>query len=83
MEWIPKFLDNLDSTAHALYQSGIGYFRWVFLRLAMTVVAVTAMMISPAARLLAIAIVTTYLALEAVDRLISHRRRLRIARATR
>jgi len=37
---------------------------------------------SPAVRLLAIATVTTYLTLDAVNRLIVRRRRLRIARAT-
>lgn len=83
MEWIPKFFDNLDSAAYVLYQSGIGYFRWVFLRLALSVAAVTAMTIIPAVRLLAIAVVTTYVAMEVIDRLISRWRRLRLARASR
>ncbi len=79
MEWAPKLLDNLDSAALALYQSWAGYYRWVFLRLAMTIVAVTAMTISPVIRLLAIAIVTTYISLEMIDRLIVHLRQSRTA----
>jgi hypothetical protein len=81
MEWAPKLLDNLDSAALALYQSWAGYYRWVFLRLAMTIVAVTAMTISPVIRLLAIAIVTTYISLEMIDRLIVRHRQPRAATA--
>jgi hypothetical protein len=81
MEWAPKLLDNLDSAALALYQSWAGYYRWVFLRLTMTIVAVAAMTISPAIRLLAIAIVTTYISLEMIDRLILRRRQPRAATA--
>jgi len=81
MEWAPKLLDNLDSAALALYQSWAGYYRWIFLRLTMTIVAVTAMTISPAIRLLAIAIVTTYISLEMIDRLIVRLRQPRAATA--
>jgi len=79
MEWAPKLLDNLDSAALALYQSWVGYYHWIFLRLAMTIVAVTAMTISPAIRLLAIAIVTTYISLEMIGRLIVRLRQSRAA----
>jgi len=75
MEWAPKFLDNLDSAILALYQSWAGYYRWVFLRLMMTIVAVSAMMVSPTIRILAIAIVTAYVSAEMVDRLIIRRRK--------
>jgi hypothetical protein len=47
MEWAPKFLDNLDSAVLALYQSWAGYYQWVFLRLLLTVVGVSAIVISP------------------------------------
>lgn len=81
MEWIPKSLDRLDSAALALYQSWAGYYRWVLLRLMVTVVAVTVMILSPTIRLMAIAIVTTYISVETVDRLISRCRQSRAARA--
>jgi len=75
MEWAPKFLDNLDSAVLALYQSWSGYYRWVFLRLMMTIVAVSSMLISPTIRILAIAIVTTYVTAEMIDRLIIRRKK--------
>ena len=81
MEWIPKTLDNLDSAAHALYQSLAGYYRWVFLRLMFTVVAVTAMTLSPTIRLLAIAAVVTYVFIETIDRLVTRRKQSRVAQA--
>jgi len=80
MEWIPKYLDNLDSAVLALYQSWAGYYRWVLLRLLVSVVAVAAMTFSPTIRLMAIAVVTTYVALETIDRLISHRKQSGVAR---
>ena len=80
MEWIPKTLDNLDSAALALYQSLAGYYRWVFLRLALTVVAVTAITISPSIRLFAIAAVVTYVFIESIDWLISRRKQSRVIR---
>ncbi len=80
MEWIPKLIDNLDSTAFALYQSWGGYYRWVLLRLALTIIAVSAMVFSPALRVTAIAVVVTYLAMQTLDGLIS---RIRASRAVR
>ena len=80
MEWIPKTLDNLDSAALALYQSLAGYYHWVFLRLALTVVAVTAITISPSIRLFAIAAVVTYVFIESIDWLISRRKQSRVIR---
>jgi hypothetical protein len=79
MEWAPKFLDNLDSTVLALYQSWAGYYRWVLLRLMMTIMAVTAMMLSPTIRILAIAIVATYASAEIINRLIIRRRKSFVA----
>ena len=80
MEWIPKLLDNLDSTAFALYQSWDGYYRWVFLRLVLTISVVSVMVFSPVLRVTAIAIVVTYVAMQAIDGLIS---RFRLSRAVR
>ncbi len=80
MEWIPKCLDNLDSSILALHQSWAGYFRWVFLRLMVTIVAVTAMVFSPVVRWLAIVGVTTYVLFELISWVRSRRRQSRVAR---
>ena len=80
MEWIPKLLDNFDSTAYALYQSWRGYYRWILLRLAMSIMAVSALMYSPLIRSLAIGIVMTYAAMEAIDWSVSRYRRSRVVR---
>ncbi len=80
MEWIPKLLDNLDSTAYALYQSWGGYYRWVFLRLVLTIIVVVAMVFNPVLQIAAIAVVVTYFALQAIDGLIS---RFKLSRAVR
>jgi len=80
MEWIPKTLDNLDSAALALYQSLTGYFLWVFLRFALSVAAVIAMTASPAIRFMAVAAVTTYVAVEFFGRRLRRARQPRIAR---
>lgn len=81
MEWAPKFLDSLDSAALALHQSWAGYYRWVFFRLVLTILAVAAMVFSPAIRILAIAIVTTYVCAGIIDRLVSNRKRSLVATA--
>ena len=81
MEWIPKYLDNLDSAALALIQSWAGYYRWVILRAAITIVAVAAITVSPAIRVLVVAFVMTFILVEALDRLILRPRRFRVARA--
>jgi hypothetical protein len=81
MEWAPKFLDNLDSAVLALYQSWVGYYQWVFLRLMLTVVGVSAIVISPTIRILAIAIVTTYISAEMINRLVIRHRKAFVASA--
>jgi hypothetical protein len=80
MEWIPKTLDNLDSAAIGLYQALVGYYRWVLLRLMLTVAAVTAITLSPTIRLSVIAAVVTYLFMTAFGRLVAGRRLSRITR---
>ncbi|MDP6673300.1 MAG: hypothetical protein QGH93_00410 [Gammaproteobacteria bacterium] len=70
MEWVPKLLDNIDSSLLALHQSWAGYYRWILFRLLGTVMVVTALSVSPAVRHLAIAMVMTYACLEAADRVI-------------
>jgi len=81
MEWIPKCLDNLDSSILALHQSWAGYYRWVLLRLMVTIVAVAAMIFSPTVRWLAITGVATYILVELIYRLTQRRRRARVGRA--
>jgi len=80
MEWMPKLLDNLDSAAFALYQSWGGYYRWIFLRLAMAVIGVSTLLLSPMLRSTAIAIVVTYVAMTAIDGLIARFKPSRVAR---
>jgi len=80
MEWLPKSLDSIDSAALALYQSWTGYYRWVIFRLVLSVAAIAVMLISPAIRQFSIALVMTYAAIEMIDWLISHRKKLRVAR---
>jgi hypothetical protein len=80
MEWIPKALDNLDSAAIALYQSLAGYYRWILLRLMLTIAAVTLITLSPTIRLSVIAAVVTYLFMTAFDRLVAGCKLSRIAR---
>jgi len=80
MEWIPKTLDNLDSAALALYQSLTGYYRWILLRLMLTVAAVTVITLSPAMRLSIVAALVTYFFMVAFDRLIAG---LKLSRITR
>ncbi len=80
MEWIPKTLDNLDSAALALYQSLTGYYRWILLRLMLTVAAVTAITLSPTIRLSVVAALGTYFFMVAFDRLIAG---LKLSRITR
>ena len=74
MEWAPKLLDNLDSAVLAFRQSLAGYYRWVFLRLILTVVAVSALVFNPTLRILAIAVVTGYVAAEIAGRLLARHR---------
>ena len=81
MEWIPKYLDNLDSSILALHQSWAGYYRWIFLRFMLTVAAVTAMVFSSTVRWLAIAGVATYVLFEVISWFISRRRRSHAARS--
>ncbi len=81
MEWLPKSIDNIDSAVLALYQSWAGYYRWVFFRIVLTAVAVTAMIWSPSIRHFSIAVVTTYLLAGLIDRLVSRRKRTHILRA--
>jgi len=80
MEWIPKTLDNLDSAALALYQSLTGYYRWILLRLMLTVAGVTAITLSPTIRLSVIAAVATYISMAGFDRLVAS---LKLSRITR
>ncbi len=74
MEWIPKLIDDLDSAGLGLYQAAAGYYLWVFLRLLITIVAVTAITVSPTIRLMAIAVVTTYACLIMMEGLILRRK---------
>jgi len=80
MEWLPKLLDDIDSTCLALHQSWAGYYRWVFLRLTLTIAGVTVLTASPALRVLAIASVVSYGTVDALDRIIMKIRRMAAVR---
>lgn len=81
MEWIPKYLDSIDSAAIALYQSWVGHYRWIVMRVAISILAVAAMTVSPTVRALAVAAVVTYVFVEFVARFIARSGRFRPARA--
>lgn len=80
MEWLPKLLDDIDSNFLALHQSWAGYYRWVWLRLTLTIVGATVLTASPMIRVLAIAGVVSFGAADILDRLIARIRGVTAAR---